>query len=96
MKSLWVYIREKNLQDPENRRKIICDDALRGLLGCESTDMFQMNKLLSKHIWPLVDAQRGKLWKSVYFANQCKFKQIEKKHHVFRWGRAQAEKGETR
>jgi upstream activation factor subunit UAF30 len=61
VKSLWVYIREKNLQDPENRRKIICDDALRGLLGCESTDMFQMNKLLSKHIWPLVDSQRGKI-----------------------------------
>ena len=59
VKALWVYIREKNLQDPENRRKIICDDALKVLLGCESTDMFQMNKLLSKHIWPL-GGPRGK------------------------------------
>ena len=62
MKSLWVYIREKNLQDPENRRKIICDDALRGLLGCESTDMFQMNKLLSKHIWPLGGPKGKHVW----------------------------------
>lgn len=50
VKELWIYIREKNLQDPENRRKIVCNDALRSLLGCESTDMFKMNKLLARHI----------------------------------------------
>ncbi|KAG0567939.1 hypothetical protein M758_7G170700 [Ceratodon purpureus] len=53
VKQLWVYIREHNLQDPGDKRKIICDDALRNLLGTNSTDMFKMNKLLSKHIWPL-------------------------------------------
>lgn len=53
VKYLWAYIRDKNLQDPGNKRKIICDDALRAVFGIESTDMFKMNKLLSKHIWPL-------------------------------------------
>lgn len=53
VKLLWEYIREKKLQDPSNKRKIICDDALRAVFGIESTDMFKMNKLLSKHIWPL-------------------------------------------
>ncbi|MCO5563431.1 hypothetical protein L7F22_017073 [Adiantum nelumboides] len=53
VKELWVYIREKNLQDPENRRKIVCNDELRSLLGCDSTDMFKMNKLLARHIFTL-------------------------------------------
>jgi hypothetical protein len=53
VKLLWAYIRENGLQDPENRRKIICNDVLRILFNTDSTDMFKMNKLLSKHIWPL-------------------------------------------
>ncbi|KAK7252846.1 hypothetical protein RIF29_37086 [Crotalaria pallida] len=55
VKQLWAYIREKNLQDPSNRRNIICDEPLRALFGVNSIDMFQMNKALSKHIWPLED-----------------------------------------
>ncbi|KAG5061154.1 hypothetical protein AAZX31_01G170500 [Glycine max] len=53
VKQLWVYIREKNLQDPNNRRNIICDERLRSLFNVNSINMFQMNKALSKHIWPL-------------------------------------------
>jgi upstream activation factor subunit UAF30 len=53
VKQLWVYIRKHNLQDPSNKRKIICDDALRIVFETDSTDMFKMNKLLSKHISPL-------------------------------------------
>ncbi|KAK4584508.1 hypothetical protein RGQ29_022293 [Quercus rubra] len=53
VKQLWVHIREKNLQDPSNRRNINCDEPLRGLFGVDSINMFQMNKSLSKHIWPL-------------------------------------------
>ncbi|KAG5561186.1 hypothetical protein RHGRI_004266 [Rhododendron griersonianum] len=53
VKQLWVYIRKHNLQDPSNKRKIICDDALRIVFETDSTDMFKMNKLLSKHIIPL-------------------------------------------
>ncbi|KAL0377752.1 UNVERIFIED_CONTAM: Upstream activation factor subunit spp27 [Sesamum radiatum] len=53
VKQLWSYIRENNLQDPSNRRNIICDDTLRNLFGVDTIDMFQMNKALAKHIWPL-------------------------------------------
>ncbi|GMY11705.1 protein TRI1-like [Fagus crenata] len=53
VKQLWAYIKEKNLQDPNNRRNINCDEPLRALFIVDSIDMFQMNKALSKHIWPL-------------------------------------------
>lgn len=53
VKQIWKYIREKNLQDPLDRRNIICDDALRDLFNVDSVNMFQMSKALSKHIWPL-------------------------------------------
>ncbi|KAL9254030.1 Upstream activation factor subunit spp27-like protein [Drosera capensis] len=53
VKQLWVYIRKHNLQDPSNKRKIICDEALRLVFDTDCTDMFKMNKLLSKHIFPL-------------------------------------------
>ncbi|XP_022155471.1 upstream activation factor subunit spp27-like isoform X4 [Momordica charantia] len=53
VKQLWIHIRENNLQDPSNRRNIICDEPLKALFGVNSINMFQMNKALSKHIWPL-------------------------------------------
>ncbi|KAL2504863.1 SWIB complex BAF60b domain-containing protein [Abeliophyllum distichum] len=53
VKQLWNYIRENNLQDPSNRRNIVCDDTLRDLFGVDTVNMFQMNKALAKHIWPL-------------------------------------------
>lgn len=55
---MWVYIREKNLQDPVNKKNIICDEPLHALFGVDSIDMFQMNKALSKHILPL-DSDEG-------------------------------------
>ncbi|KAF4399537.1 hypothetical protein G4B88_022620 [Cannabis sativa] len=42
--------KKNNLQDPSNKRKIICDDALRVVFETDCTDMFKMNKLLAKHI----------------------------------------------
>lgn len=53
VKRMWNYIRENNLQEPSNRRNINCDDTLRELFGVDTIDMFQMNKALAKHIWPL-------------------------------------------
>lgn len=50
VKQLWVYIRENNLQDPQNRRKILCDDKLHPVFRKDSIDMFEMNKVLSNHI----------------------------------------------
>jgi len=50
VKQLWVYIRENDLQDPQNRRKILCDEKLRLVFRKDSVDMFEMNKVLSNHI----------------------------------------------
>ncbi|KAJ7520254.1 hypothetical protein O6H91_20G074800 [Diphasiastrum complanatum] len=50
IQKLWVYIRENNLQDSENRRKIRCNEALRSLFDIDTVDMLQMSKLISKHI----------------------------------------------
>ncbi|EPS66203.1 hypothetical protein M569_08575, partial [Genlisea aurea] len=56
VKQLWAYIRKNNLQDPNNKRKIICNDELRSVFETDCTDMFKMNKLLAKHILPLGSA----------------------------------------
>ncbi|OEL30087.1 hypothetical protein BAE44_0008896 [Dichanthelium oligosanthes] len=53
VKQLWAYIRQNNLQDPDDKRKIICNDELRVVFETDTTDMFKMNKLLAKHITPL-------------------------------------------
>ncbi|KAL6894143.1 hypothetical protein ACP4OV_008241 [Aristida adscensionis] len=53
VKKLWAYIRENNLQDQSNKRKILCDERLKKIFNVNSIDMFQMNKALTKHIWPL-------------------------------------------
>ena len=53
VKKLWEYIREKDLQDPKNRRNIKCDEKLHSIFRVDTINMFQMNKALSKHIWPL-------------------------------------------
>ncbi|XP_021731710.1 upstream activation factor subunit spp27-like isoform X2 [Chenopodium quinoa] len=53
VKKLWAYIKEKDLQDPNNRRNIKCDKMLHSIFRVDTINMFQMNKALSKHIWPL-------------------------------------------
>lgn len=53
VKKIWAYIKEKDLQNPKNRRKILCDEMLHDIFRVKSIDMFQMNKVLSKHIWPI-------------------------------------------
>ncbi|XP_039004100.1 upstream activation factor subunit spp27-like [Hibiscus syriacus] len=52
VKQVWAYFRERNLQDPDNKKNVICDESLHALFGVHSIDMFQMNKALSKHILP--------------------------------------------
>lgn len=59
VKQLWAYIRKNNLQDPSNKRKIICNDELRLVFETDCTDMFKMNKLLAKHIIALEPSSRS-------------------------------------
>jgi upstream activation factor subunit UAF30 len=52
VKSLWEYIREHNLQNPENKKEIILDDAMRDVFGCDRFTMFTMNKYIGAHVSP--------------------------------------------
>ncbi|KAI4367630.1 hypothetical protein MLD38_023343 [Melastoma candidum] len=61
VRKVWNYIREKDLQDPRNRKEILCDEKLRKLFSVDSIDMFQMNKALAKHIWPLDESIQQKI-----------------------------------
>jgi len=50
-KKIWAYIKKNNLQDAKNRRMINADDALKPVFGGKKqVSMFEMTKLLSKHI----------------------------------------------
>jgi upstream activation factor subunit UAF30 len=49
VKKLWEYIKEKELQDPKDRRKILLDARLAKLFPGKSVNMFSMQKHLSKH-----------------------------------------------
>lgn len=44
---LWDYIRTNRLQDPSDKRTILCDAQMREAFGVQSMTMFEMNKLLS-------------------------------------------------
>lgn len=50
VKMIWKYIKEYNLQNPEDRREILCDKKMEPIFGKKMT-MFSMNKLLTKHLF---------------------------------------------
>lgn len=51
VKKLWVYIKKNELQDAKNRRNINADENLKKVFGGKATvDMFEMTKLVSKHL----------------------------------------------
>ena len=51
VKKLWEYIRRNNLQDKMNKRNINADDKLKAVFAGKSVvNMFEMTKLVSKHL----------------------------------------------
>ncbi|NQT50192.1 hypothetical protein HQ571_05845 [Candidatus Kuenenbacteria bacterium] len=51
VKKIWVYIKKHDLQNPKNRRNIIADEKLLPLFGGKKeVNMFEMTKLVSKHM----------------------------------------------
>lgn len=51
VKALWVYIKKNNLQDPANKRNIVADANLKAVFGGKAVvNMFEMTKLVSKHL----------------------------------------------
>jgi upstream activation factor subunit UAF30 len=50
VKKLWEYIKKGKLQDAVNRRMINADDKLKQVFGKAQVSMFEMTKLVSKHL----------------------------------------------
>ena len=50
-KRLWAYIKKNRLQDADNRRMIKSDETLKPVFGGKaSVNMFEMTKLVNKHL----------------------------------------------
>lgn len=50
VKQLWAYIKKHKLQDPKNKRNINADAKLKAVFGKSYVNMFEMTKLISKHL----------------------------------------------
>lgn len=51
VKALWVYIKANNLQDAKDKRNINADEKLKKVFdGKDQVSMFEMTKLVSKHL----------------------------------------------
>lgn len=51
VKRIWAYVRANDLQDPNDKRMIRCDDALRAVFKQDKVHMFTMNKILSQNLY---------------------------------------------
>jgi upstream activation factor subunit UAF30 len=49
-KKLWAYIKKNGLQDKKNKRMINADDKLKVIFKKPVVNMFEMTKLVSKHL----------------------------------------------
>jgi chromatin remodeling complex protein RSC6 len=50
-KKLWAYIKKNRLQDEKKKTNINADDNLKAVFGGKKTvTMFEMTKLISKHL----------------------------------------------
>jgi chromatin remodeling complex protein RSC6 len=49
-KRLWDYIKERNLQNPANKRNVLCDEQLKAVMGKDEVTMFEMTGLVGQHL----------------------------------------------
>ncbi|CAI9094990.1 OLC1v1030839C1 [Oldenlandia corymbosa var. corymbosa] len=50
VKKIWDYVKSHNLQNPENKREIFCDEKLKMIFeGKDTVGFTEIAKLLSKH-----------------------------------------------
>jgi upstream activation factor subunit UAF30 len=50
VKKMWEYIKKNKLQNPKNMRNILSDAKLKEIFGKAEVTMFEMTKLISKHL----------------------------------------------
>ncbi|KAL1843449.1 hypothetical protein VTJ49DRAFT_1559 [Mycothermus thermophilus] len=53
VKKLWDYIKANDLQDPNDKRQIRCDEKLHAVFKQDKINMFSMNKLLGNQLYPI-------------------------------------------
>ncbi|XVE90318.1 hypothetical protein DITRI_Ditri20bG0067900 [Diplodiscus trichospermus] len=50
VKQIWTYIKSQNLQNPNNKREIFCDEKLKTIFnGKETIGFLEIGKMLSPH-----------------------------------------------
>lgn len=50
VKKIWDYIKKNKLQNPKNKRNILADSKLQKLFGKKEITMFELAKILGKHL----------------------------------------------
>ncbi|KAJ9602425.1 hypothetical protein H2200_012967 [Cladophialophora chaetospira] len=50
-KQIWAYIKSNDLQDPNDKRYIICDSRMREVFKQDKVHMFTMTKLISQQLY---------------------------------------------
>jgi len=53
VKSLWEHIKANDLQDPNDKRQIRCDEKMHAIFKQARVDMFKMNKEIGNHLYPI-------------------------------------------
>lgn len=51
VKKIWAYVKERDLQDPSDKRQIRCDEAMRAVFKQDRVHMFTMNKILNQNLY---------------------------------------------
>lgn len=50
IKKIWEYIKENNLQDPANKKEIVCDESLKSIFGGrERVGFLEISGLMKPH-----------------------------------------------
>mgnify|MGYP006378681043 FL=1 len=52
---IWVYIREHELQNPNDKREILCDEKLQKVMKKTKISMFKMNAMIGAHMLEKLD-----------------------------------------
>lgn len=53
VKKIWEHIKANNLQDPSDKRQIICDEKMQAVFKQNRVQMFSMNKMLGAQLYPI-------------------------------------------
>lgn len=50
VKGIWDYVKKHNLQNPQNKRNILCDAKLKAVFGKDEITMFEIGGGIQKHM----------------------------------------------